>query len=128
MDEKKRALKTRKKIKSKKPDFIRQEAPHKPSLAVKWVRPKGKQSKLRRHIKGKGHIPSCGYRSPRIVRGFHPSGLEDVLVNNADELMKLSGEKHAARIAAGVGMKKRIEIQKKAEEMKIRILNPKKSD
>lgn len=49
--------------------------------------------------------------------------MREVLIHNANELLKIDAKKEVARIATGVGEKKRIEIRKKAEEMKIKILN-----
>jgi ribosomal protein L32E len=46
-----------------------------------------------------------------------------MLVNNVAELMKAQG--FVVRIASGVEMRKRLDIQAKASEMGLRILNPK---
>jgi len=73
-------LKIRLEKKRKKPEFLRQNWFRLKRLGRKWRAPKGKQSKLRRHFFGKGHIPSIGYGSPSAVRGLHPSGLQEVLV------------------------------------------------
>ena len=126
MSELKTALKQRVKSKRKKPTFIRQEGKHKKKLVKKWVRPKGKQSKMRKCIKGKGHIPNVGYGSPNLVKGLHPSGLEDILVHNVDDVKKVDAKKQGIRIAATVGNKKRYFMQKQAEELKIRVFNLKK--
>ena len=71
----------------------------------------------------KGKLVRPGFGSPKAVRGFHPSGFPEVLVNNVAELMKAQG--FVVRIASGVGMRKRLDIQAKASEMGLRILNPK---
>ena len=111
---------------TKKPKFIRQGGKSIKRLEEKWRRPRGKQSKLRRHMRSRGNIPHPGYGTSKKLRGLHPSGLEDILVHNVAELEKLDKNKQAARIASAVGKKKRIDIQKKAEEIGIKILNPKK--
>jgi len=82
------------------------------------------QSKVRRHEKSKGATPSIGYRAPKELRYLHPSGFREVLVLNAKGLEGIDSNKQAVRIAHVVGKKKRQEILKKAEEMKIRVLNP----
>ena len=108
----------------KKPKFLRQEwfrRPH--ALGKKWRRPKGKQSKLRKHIHGKGFLPSPGYGSPKNIRGLHPSGLTEYLVYNPSQIGSLDPKTHCIKIASGVGKKKRMEIAKKAKEIKIRVLN-----
>ncbi|HVP24851.1 MAG TPA: 50S ribosomal protein L32e, partial [Methanomicrobiales archaeon] len=93
-------------------------------LADVWRKPKGRHNKLRRQIRAKGPLPRPGYGSPAAVRGLHPCGLSDILVENEGMLAGLDPELHAVRIAAGVGMKKKMEIQKKATEAGLRVLNP----
>jgi len=121
-------LKLRAKMKRKKPDFMREGSKNFKRVGKKWRRPRGRQSKLREHKKNKGFIPHPGYGSPRSVRGLHPSGFEEVLVFNIKDLEKINPEKQACRIASVVGKKKRIEIMKKTEEKKIKVLNPFKID
>ncbi len=120
----KRLLKLRRILKRKKPDFLRQEWFRFPRLGKKWRRPKGRHSKLRKHVKNKGYLPKPGYGSPVSVRGLHPSGLEEVRVFNPQEVKNLNPKTQAVRIASSVGMKKRIEIMKIANELGIRVLNP----
>ena len=119
-------LKLRTKLKRKKPDFLRQSVKNVKRVGHKWRKPKGIQSKLRMHKISRGFIPNIGYGSPKAVRNLHPSGLEDVLVYNVNDLQTLDAKKQACRIASNVGRKKRLEIIKKASEMKIKILNPQK--
>ena len=107
----------------KKPNFRRQLGKRYSRLHGKWRAPKGMTSKLRRKEKSHGKNPNVGYMAPKHLRFLHPSGLREVLIHNVNELLNVDAKKEAARIATGVGEKKRIEIRKKAEEMKIRILN-----
>ncbi len=113
----------RRKMKRKKPDFLRQNWFRFPSLGMKWRAPIGKRNKLRKHIKGKGFLPKAGYGSPLSVKGLHPSGLMEIRVFNANDLKKINPQQQCARIASAVGKKKRMEITKAAAEMKIRVLN-----
>lgn len=108
----------------KKPKFLRQSSIAYKRLGKKWRKPRGEHSKLRRLEKGKGKVPSPSYGAPKELRYLHPSGLNEVLVFNIRDLEKINSVKDAAKIARTVGNKKRKEIIKKAEEMKIRILNP----
>lgn len=109
----------------KKPKFLRQVwHVYKRLQKVKWRKPRGLQSKLRQKIKSKGKMPSKGYGAPKDLRFLHPSGYREVLIHNIKELEMLNPEKEAARIASNVGKKKRAEIIKKAEELKIKLLNP----
>lgn len=107
----------------KKPNFKRQLANAYVRLHGKWRAPRGSTSKLRRKEKSHGRQPNAGYGAPRNLRFLHPSGMREILIHNLNELQKIDAKKEAARIAASVGTKKRNEILKKAEEMKIKILN-----
>ncbi|MBU3896740.1 MAG: 50S ribosomal protein L32e [Nanoarchaeota archaeon] len=119
-------LKLRKAKKKVKPPFNRQNAKIHAKLGFMWRKPRGRKCKLRRHVKSRGFLPHPGYGSPKAVRFMHPSGLEEILVSNLNDMNGLNSEKQCVRIATTVGNRKKVDIQKKAEEMKIRILNPKK--
>lgn len=108
----------------KKLKFLRQLATSYKRLGEKWRRPRGRQSKLRRRKKGKGIMPSVSYATPKELRYLHPSGFKEVLVYNVKDLEKIDVSKEVVKIAHTVGKKKRNEIIKKAEELKIRVLNP----
>jgi len=122
-DEKMRLIRMRNGV---RPRFQRRGIHDKKRLADVWRKPKGRHNKLRRQIRAKGPLPRPGYGSPAAVRGLHPCGLADVLVHNEAMLAPLDPAVHAVRIAAGVGMKKRTEIQRKATEAGLRVLNPRK--
>lgn len=112
-------------LKKKKPKFLRPGwKAYKRLRKVKWRKPKGIHSKLKVREKSKGKMPSPGYGKPKELRYLHPSGLKEVLVSNIKELEKINPEKEAVRISHSVGKKKRTEILKKAEELKIKVLNP----
>ncbi len=122
MTDTKKLLATRKTIKSKKPEFIQQDYHKKKRLSRKWKRPTGLQSKMRHQFKGYNRRVKQGWRSPVAVRGFHGKGVEPVLISNVSELNKV--KKDQGIIVSGkVGLKKRIDILKKAEELKILVLN-----
>ncbi|MGC8816573.1 MAG: 50S ribosomal protein L32e [Candidatus Hadarchaeum sp.] len=106
------------------PKFRRQEWFRFKRLGEKWRKPRGRDSKLRLRIKGKGSLVTIGYRNPKSLRGLHPSGVAEVLVKSLSDLDKIDATKQAIRIAASVGGRKREQILKRAEELKIRVLNP----
>ncbi len=114
--------------KRKKPKFLRQGSKNVKRISKKWRRPMGSQSKLRKHKIARGSMPNAGYGSPKAIRGLHPSGYEDVLVYNAKDLEKIDSKKQACRIASTVGKRKRLDIMKRASELKIKILNPLKAE
>lgn len=120
-----KSLKVNKIKKSKRPKFTRQEwFRHKKLDGDTWRRPKGVHSKARKNLKYRSPNVSIGYRGVKDVRGLHPSGFEEVLVYRVKDLEGIDPKRQAARIGHGVGMKKRIDIEQKAEEKEIRVLNP----
>lgn len=119
-----RALKQRSRIKSKRPTFRRQESWRYQRVSQVWRKPDGIDSQMRRRAKGWPASAGIGYRGPKTARYLHPSGYEEVVVRNVDDLSKVNSETQAVRVAHTVGMKKRADISVRAEEMHIHILNP----
>ncbi|OAQ51716.1 50S ribosomal protein L32e [Natrinema mahii] len=107
-----------------KPQFNRQDYHKKKRTPESWRRPRGTLSKQRRGVKGKGPKVQAGYRTPTAVRGKHPSGFEEVYVENTDDLEGVDGDREAVRIASAVGARKRERIEEQAEEQGVRVLNP----
>ena len=81
---------------------------------------------MRYKLKAYPKQPSSGYRSPLKVRGLHPSGFEDILISNINDLSKIDASKQAARISRTVSVRKRLVIVEKAKQLGIKILNLKK--
>jgi large subunit ribosomal protein L32e len=104
--------------------FRRQEWWQHKRLGEKWRKPRGSDSRMRRRIGGRPPLVSVGYGSPAVTRGLHPSGFSEVLVHNLRELEKVDPEKHAVRIASGIGKRLRERILSRAKERKLEILNP----
>jgi large subunit ribosomal protein L32e len=122
--ETKRLLNVRKKQKSKKPTFKQTDSHKKKKLADHWRKPDGIHNKTRYSKHGKCPLVEAGYGSPAAVRGLHPSGFEEIIVNNIKEVESLSVNRQAGRIARTVGARKRTLIEKKAAELGLKILNP----
>ena len=110
---------------AKRASFKRGGYGTKKQLSDSWRRPRGLQSKQRLQKKAKGAHPTPGFGSPVAVRGLHPSGYEDILVHNPQELEGLDAATQAVRIGGAVGMKKREQMQIRAAELGLRVLNPK---
>ncbi len=123
-----KALKLREMLKHKRPEFVRQESWRYKRIKENWRRPRGIDSKMRRKIKGWPKSPEAGYRGPKTARGLHPSGYEEVLVYNPEDLDKIDPKTQAARIAHTVGIKKRMDIIAKATSKGIKVLNPKEAE
>ena len=121
--EQKADLSKRNRISHKRPKFRRQNWFRYKRLGEKWRRPRGIHSKMRRHFKYRIPVVQVGFRGPASVRGLHPSGFEEVLVYNPNNLDDINSKAQAIRISSKVGDKKREIIIKKADEMKIRVLN-----
>jgi LSU ribosomal protein L32E len=121
-DETERLLQQRKAVGT--PAFERQDHHKKKRVPTSWRRLRGGLSKRRRGIKGKGADVDPGYRSPTAVRGLHPSGFEEVRVHRPADLGGVDGDRQAVRIASSVGGRKREQIEERAEDNGIRVLNP----
>ena len=80
--------------------FIQQGANYLKRVKRKWRKPRGVHSKLRRKEKSKGREVTIGYRSPKNKRNLHPSGFEEVYVQNLNDLEKIDNKKQAARLAS----------------------------
>lgn len=110
----------------KKPKFLRTDWHKKIRLGKgvkknqKWHGAKGRQNKLRLNRKGRMQRPKVGWGATMGTKGF-VGGVEAVRVENIKEVEAV--KKGQGIIVAKVGKKKRMEIIKKANEMKITILN-----
>ncbi len=113
----------RRQIKKRTPEFLREEWFRYKRIPKNWRRPDGITSKMRVNKKYRPSKVRVGFRGPREVRGFHPSGFEEVIVYNVNDLEGVNPKTQAVRIGGTVGTKKRLDIKKKAEELDVRILN-----
>lgn len=123
MDERRKLIRVR--TQHNKPAFKRRGLHRKVKLDDVWRRPRGLHSKQRRQFRAKGVLPRPGYGSPVAVRGMHPSGYEEVRVFSPADLAGLNPEIQAVRIAGSVGNRKRGEIQARALELGLKVLNAK---
>jgi len=121
-----RPLRKHQRGKHKKPDFRRQESWRYKRVKENWRRPRGIDSKMRKKVKGWPRSPEAGYRSPKEIRGLHPSGYTEVRVQTVDDLIKIDPQRQAIRIARTLGAKKRFEILARAEGRGIHVLNPRR--
>ena len=109
--------------KQKKPEFVRQDAHKKPRLRWKWRKPKGSDSKMRLKLKGYRRSVRPGYGSPKAVKGLTTEGLHQVLISDLNALNIIDKSKQGIIIRKNVGVRKKVDIIKKAEELGLRILN-----
>jgi large subunit ribosomal protein L32e len=119
----KRALKLRARVKKGKPKFARPESWRYVRLKENWRNPRGLDNKVRMSIKGWPPPVSSGYGGPRVSRGLHPSGYQEILVYNVEQVSQVTPDTQALRIAHTVGKRKRTEILAEARKKKIVVLN-----
>lgn len=117
----------RKKIKSKKPTFVRQEINKKKSLGKKWRRPKGLHSKLRLKKAGHRKKPSHGFGSPKKVRYLTLEGLRPKLIKNLSDLNFVK-DNEIIILSSKIGIRKKIQVLEKIKELKLKISNIKNID
>jgi large subunit ribosomal protein L32e len=119
----KKALKIRERVKGKKPKFVRPESWRYFRLKESWRNPRGLDHKVRLMYKGWPPAAGSGYGGPKVSKGLHPSGYEEVLVYNVEQLGKIDAKTEAVRIAHTVGKRKRTDILAEARRKKIVVLN-----
>ncbi len=78
-----------------------------------WRRPTGRDNKMRERRRGYPVRVSIGYKKGEEVK--------KIVISNPKELEKI--DKKAVIVVGNVGKKKKIEIAKKAREMKIKLSN-----
>jgi large subunit ribosomal protein L32e len=122
-EKEKEQLVIRRQIKKRTPHFLRDEGFRYKRIPKNWRRPNGITSKLRINLKYRPSKVRVGFRAPKIVRGLHPSGFEEVMIHSVKELETINPKKQAVRIGGTVGTKKRLVIAKRADELDIRVLN-----
>lgn len=122
-DEIKAALEFRSAKNDARPAFKRQEWFRYQRLGEKWRKPRGIHSKMRRHLSYRPPVVSIGFRGPKMVRDYHPSGFQEVMVYNPGQVDAVDPKVQAIRIGGTVGGKKRMAIIEKADELSIRVLN-----
>ncbi len=121
--EQKRLIELRKKINKKRPSFRRVESWRYKRVKDSWRKARGIDSRTRIKSKSGVKSPSVGYRGPKKVRGLHPSGYEEVRVNNINDLKDLNNKKHAIKVSAKLGVKKRINVIDYAQSRGFKVLN-----
>jgi len=88
-----------------------------------WRAAKGIDSKTRQKLKSGVKSPNVGYRTPKKIRGFHPSGLKEVIIKSPSDLENLNPKTHGIKISATVGSKKRMELIELAQSRRLKIFN-----
>ncbi len=110
----------------RRPLFVRQAAHryYRIGRDGAWRRPRGLQSKQRRHYGYRSEVVRIGYGSPADVRGLVPSGFAPVIVNTSADLERLDVQREAAIIARTVGTRRRLVLEEEARKRGVHVLNP----
>jgi len=122
-----RRVETKKKLARRKgkPAFRRQESWRYVRLGPSWRRPKGIDNKMRLSRKGWPKTVNVGYRSPRQIRGVHPSGLRPVLVSSLKEMKELGEKEGVIVVISGrVGNRLKRILTEEARALGLRVANP----
>ena len=106
----KELLSLKKKMKARKPSFVRQDAHKWKRLGSKWRKPTGIHSKVRQKIIGHPVMVNRGYGTPKAVYGMLQNGLLPIRVFNVGDLAKVDSKTQTAVIASTVGTRKKIEM------------------
>lgn len=121
----------RKATKLRKPSYRRQDSHKKSRIGrgrkklLKWRKPKGTDSKVRLRIKGHLRMPEIGYGSPKKIKGLiYYNGLliKPTNIVNLKQLNTLD-KTDVGVISSSIGLKKKVEIVKKAKEKGITLIN-----
>jgi large subunit ribosomal protein L32e len=120
---KEKLLDLRKEMKKKRPKFRRVESWRYKRVKDSWRKARGIDSKTRKKKKSGVKSPNIGYRTPKEIRGIHPSGYEEVRVITKNDLDDLDPKRHAIKISSRVGARKRIPLIDYARSKGFKILN-----
>lgn len=119
----KRLMALKKDMKKKRPSFRRVESWRHIRVKDPWRKARGIDSQTRMKTKSGVRSPSKGYRSPKKVRGIHPSGYEDIRVETLKDFENLNKKTQAVKIASNVGSRKRMVLIDHAQRNGFKVLN-----
>lgn len=90
----------------------------------RWRKQRGIDNHKREGKSNRGATPGIGYKNSDAVRFSRPDGSFEFLVHNKSDLISVLGMPgYSARFFHGISSRKRAELQRIADEKKIRILN-----
>jgi large subunit ribosomal protein L32e len=122
----KRLLSERRQQSQRRPLFVRQAAHRYYAIGRwnTWRRPRGQQSKQRRHYGYRPTVVSIGFGSPRATRDLTPSGFQPIVVRTTRDLESIDAARQAALVARTVGTRKRLLLEEAARRRGVHVLNP----
>lgn len=115
------AVSKRRRMKFRVPNF---GAPNRKRVGKRWRKQRGIDNKRRVKKQNRGPVPKIGYKNSDAVRGSRPDGSFEFVVHNKAELLSVLGMPgYSAKFAHELSSRKRIELQKTADEQGIKVLN-----
>ncbi|BCU67565.1 hypothetical protein HS7_10020 [Sulfolobales archaeon HS-7] len=88
-----------------------------------WRRARGIDNKIRMKKKGWPMRPTTGLRTMVMIRGYHPSGVKYIVVNNEKQLKKAKELGLAVYISSRIGLNKKLKLTKLSNDLGIEVLN-----
>ena len=121
-----RLLHVRRTLEDTRPKFVRTASNRYWRIGrwASWRRPRGQQSKQRRHYGYRPRVVRIGFGGPKVTRGLTPSGFRPVLVRTEGELSAIDPTHDAVLIARTVGTKRRLVLEESCRKLGLHILNP----
>lgn len=119
----KELLTIRNSLKASKPTFRRHDSHKKKRVSASWRRPRGRQSKMRLHIKGYSRARSTGFGSPVAVKALSRTGFTQNIVSKVLDFKSLNKVNDGIIISRTVGMRRRKELVEFALKNDFTILN-----
>ncbi|MFH1649371.1 MAG: eL32 family ribosomal protein [Candidatus Woesearchaeota archaeon] len=119
----KQLLEERKKVKKRKPSFLRADGHKKVKLAKKWREPRGLHNKMRLEKRGYRRVVKDGWGSPSAIRGMTQDGKVVKHVSTLKDLQVIDAKMQVVIIAGCVSIKNKIAIRDAALKLGITLLN-----
>ena len=111
--------------------FVRSDSQRVPRLGKgrrklqKWRKARGRHNKVREKRRGRAAKVEIGFRSNKKTRGLI-EGKSRIFLRNMKDIGKI--KKNDVVIIANIGKKKRIEMEKKINEIGAKILNERRKN
>jgi large subunit ribosomal protein L32e len=122
-----RELRLMRKMRRRKPNFVRSESWRYVRIKENWRRPRGLDHKMRLKYDGWPPSASIGYKGLKATRGLHPSGYREILVYNVEGLRGIDPKTQVVRIAHAVGKRKKTRMLAEARKKRLIVLNLKEA-
>ena len=116
-------LQVRMRMKRHQPLFVVKESHKTARIKPRWRANRGIHSGQRQRHRGKPSLPTSGYRTPRLTRNLHPSGLSSVMVRSPSELEHIDARTQGVIIGAAVGRRKKLQMLEVAIRKNLTVLN-----